>query len=137
MSAKNKLQKTLHEVDVRNRMPNSRSMQPSFGQVKKVSDNERQVEVIMFRESRESVNIGWHPVVDDTEDIHNRFGKISPEMCCIIWWQGESIPRQGSTWVQILSKGPLCAGKNLIAGTPKENEISTGPYKLFSGGLGM
>ena len=139
MSApKDKNQEKRRHIDKINK--SSLSVDWEFGQIKEVDPSSFLCKVVIFRGTNGYEEItGWHPIIkgeDGIRILQESYGKISPGMCCILHWRGEE-PEAGKTFIQIIGKGPGCGGQKIMTESePVENELPTGPFKIFSGGMG-
>ena len=108
-----------------------------FGQIKEVDPDTYLVKVVIFREGTQEIP-GWHPIIkgqDTIRILQEQYGKITDGMCCIVHWRGTA-PESGKTFIQVIGKGPGCGGDTMIAEQrPVENELPTGAFRIFSGGM--
>lgn len=76
-------------------------------------------------------NGSYLSVITPLNVINHLYGALSKGLLCRVWWKGKTEPSPATTFIEIIAG----EGHSFLKKEPEDNEITIGPYKIFSGGL--
>lgn len=131
--SRNKLHSHFRKLDVEASSPNDDQQKVSIGVISDVRTEDGQVKVRLFErngEPGEEILGGVYlPVLQSFDYIHKLFGQLRKGLYVRVWWKGKLEPR--NCLVEIIGD----ENTNFIKKDVKHNDMETGVYKFFMGGL--
>lgn len=144
-ASKNALKESVGQIDERAGSPPDTQLRISYGRITEVNEETSQVKVSVFgRNPAEERMLGatkdkpsgtFVPILQPLKVIHNMFGSLRKDLVVRIFWRGKNQPGSESI-VEVVSDESFDffrTGKK----EPEQNVMTTGPYKLLSGGIGL
>jgi hypothetical protein len=106
-----------------------------FGVITEVNDNNLVKVKFLGKNGQpdgEDISNGvFLPVINPLHVVHLMFGALRKGLICRVWWRGKVEPDPSTTFVEIIAD----EDHNFLKKEPEDNELTTGPSKIFSGGL--
>jgi hypothetical protein len=135
-AAKDGINATLDSQAVRSGMPSDQQMRISYGEIIKVHEERSTIDIQLFGRKDgqgEGAKVFEVPLLHPLAFYHLVYGAIRPTLIVRIFWRGNNAPGREAIAEIINSEASIFrSGKK-----PKEpNTHSTGPWQIFSGGLG-
>lgn len=144
-ASKNALRESVGHIDERAGSPVDEQLRISYGRISEVDPGTSQVRVQVFgRTPDEDRMLGatqaapagtFVPILQPLHVIHRLFGALRKNLCVRIFWRGKNQPGAESV-VEVVSDDD-CDYFRTGKKEPEQNVITTGPFKIFSGGLGL
>jgi hypothetical protein len=128
---------TLDNESTRATTPNSNQLKISYGQIIEVHDERSTIDVMIFGKPGDILNefkVFEVPLIHPLQFYHLVFGQIRKGLVVRLFWRGSSKPGRES-FAEIIDNSD---GARFKSGKKKyeNNTQTTGPWKIFSGGLG-
>jgi len=133
-AAQNKLQQFANDTGIAARSPVDEQDRITYGVISAVDDETSQVKV---RELLSDGKVGneifpqFAPLATPLSQVHLLWGMLRKGLVCRIYWKGKHSARKGI--IEIIGD----EDHKLLNQAPVANEITIGPWKIFTGGLSL
>lgn len=135
-ASKDKLNSTLDSQAVRSGLPSDQQLRISYGEIIEVHENRSTVDVQLFGRgdgTGEGDKIFEVPLMHPLAFYHLVFGAIRKSLVVRVFWRGTKRPGREAIAEIINNEASIFrSGKK----EKESNAQSTGPWQIFSGGLG-
>jgi hypothetical protein len=131
---KNEFQQKFKDVSSQSRNPPDEADRITYGVISEVNFNNGQVKVkklLADGKIGDEISEGFLPLSTPLSEIHLLWGALREGLVVRVYYKGKLTPRNqiieviGDEEHSFLNKEPI------------SNEIEIGPYKIFSGGIGL
>lgn len=126
------LQETVSQADLSDSQTVQQQDHIDYGVVTEVNNKTSQVKVKLFDDDVTIKGGAFLPIMNPLSQIHLQWGLLRKGMVCRVHWRGKQEP-QNFVMVEIIGD----EAADFLERSPKENEMSVGPFKIFSGGMGI
>jgi hypothetical protein len=132
-SSRNKLQQQIQNTERDVGSPDDDQDKIGYGLVSAVKPESSQVKVRMFQRDgslgKELSNGAFLPLINSLENIHLMWGQLRKGLFVRIYYRGKMEPKR--IMVEVIGDEET----DFLRKEPKQNDMETGIYKFFSGGL--
>jgi hypothetical protein len=138
-AAKDKLNATLDSQAVKSGSPSDEQLRVSYGEIFKVHEERSTVDITLFGrntdEAKEGEKIFEVPLLHPLHFYHLVYGQLRAGLCVRLFWRGGRQKPGREAIAEVISNNAC----TIFRSGKKEyepNTINTGPWQIFSGGLG-
>lgn len=134
-AAKNSSQKAKAAANNAQGQPSEEQDQFRFGIVTNV--NKHNLATVKFLnangepEGQDIAEGSYLSIITPLNVINHLYGSLRKGLMCRIWFKGKLKPKAASTFIEIIGDEDF----SFLKKEPEDNEITIGPYRIFSGGL--
>lgn len=131
---KNNLQQALNKTSKEAKSPVDEQQRINYGVISEVNHDTSQVKVRALRSDGklgEEISKGFLPLLNPLSQIHLLYGLLREGLVVRIFWRGKLEPQNAV--IEVIGDEE----HNLLTKSPEPNEITIGPFKIFSGGFGI
>jgi len=131
---KNKLQQSLHETNRKASQPPDEQDRITYGVISAIDEKTSQVKVkklLADGKIGNEISNGFLPLATPLSEIYLLWGALREGLVVRVYWRGKLAPRNAV--IEVIGD----EDHSFIKKVPYQNEIGTGPWRIFSGGIGL
>jgi hypothetical protein len=131
---KNILQQKLHETSREARTPSDEADRITYGVISEVNYDNGQVKVrkiLADGKIGDKISNGFLPLATPLSVIHHQFGALREGLVVRIYYRGKLNPK--NVIIDVIGE----EDHQFLSKQPAQNEIAIGPWRIFSGGVGL
>jgi len=133
-SPKNILQQKMHENTREAGQPADEQERITYGIISEINYESSQVKVKLLKADGkigDEISGGYLPLATPLSEIHLLWGALREGLVVRVYWKGKLRPRDAI--VEVIGD----EDHKFLQKPPSLNEIAVGPWRIFSGGIGV